>query len=768
MPRFLQLTVLSLGLLFSAFFVGTSFAAAPVGKKHLYKKVQGRDLALYVTKPEAWKPTDRRPAIVFFHGGAWISGAPGQFTEHSRYFASRGVVCIQVEYRLLNRESKDPPLICVEDARSAMRWIRSRAEQFGIDENRIASAGGSAGGHLAAFLGTVDEKIEKTDAPSVSSRSNAMILFNPVYDNGPGEWGSARVGDRFPELSPAHNLSADDPPAIVFFGSEDSLVSVSTAERFRDRSKEIGLQSELILYEGQPHGFFNHGRDNNKWYIQTVLAADRFLCGLGWLEGPPTLMSTDDKAKQPGEALQTSTEQTPNFIIVFCDDMGYADIGPFGAEGYETPHLDRMASEGMKFTDFYVGRSFCTPSRAALLTGCIPTRVGIGGNFGPKSKTGLSPDEMTIAEILKTKGYATACFGKWHLGHRPEFLPPSQGFDEYFGIPYSNDMWPFHPNVRHLPMEQRIQRWPHLPLYEGLEVINPKIMPEDQVDLTKRLFQRAVDFISTHREEPFFIYLPSPQPHVPLFASSEFQGSTERGLYGDVISEIDSGMGQIFAALKSNEVDSNTCVIFTSDNGPWLLYGDHAGKAKPLREGKGTNFEGGFRVPCLMRWPDRIPADQICREVAGTIDLLPTIAALTNARLPKKKLDGKVISELMEGKPDAKSPHDYFYHYDGRHRLIAVRSGRWKLLFPHAFSSPTPGTGGIPGSANRKEIELALFDLRDDVGETTNVIEQHPEIAARLQRAAEQMRQDLGDGEGDAPGRRPLGQPVTRVPTAAR
>ncbi|MBC8353313.1 MAG: sulfatase [Planctomycetes bacterium] len=452
------------------------------------------------------------------------------------------------------------------------------------------------------------------------------------------------------------------------------------------------------------------------------------------------------------------SKRLPNFVIIFCDDMGYADIGPFGAEGYETPHLDRMASEGIKFTDFYVGRSFCSPSRAALMTGCIPTRVGVGGNFGPKSTTGLNPEEMTIAEVLKQKDYATACFGKWHLGHQPKFLPPNQGFDEYFGIPYSNDMWPYHPGVRHLPMEQRIKRWPHLPLYEGLKVINPQVMPEDQVHLTTRLFERAVKFIDEHSEEPFFVYLPSPQPHVPLFVSDKYKDKTERGLFGDVISEIDWGVGQIVGALKKNGIDENTCVVFTSDNGPWLSYGDHAGSAKPLREGKGTNFEGGFRVPCVMRWPGRISAGKTSGEIAGTIDLLPTFARLADAPLPSKTIDGKDIADLMFDKVGAKTPHDVFYHYDGGNRLMALRSGKWKLMFAHSYNSPLPGEGGIPGKGQRKNLELSLFDLESDIGETTNVADQHPEVAERLQRYAEQMRGDLGQGQEVGPGRRPIGR----------
>ncbi len=470
-----------------------------------------------------------------------------------------------------------------------------------------------------------------------------------------------------------------------------------------------------------------------------------FACGVLVLLSPPTAAA--------------QSERLPNFVIIFCDDMGYGDIGPFGADGYPTPHLDQMAREGMKFTDFYVGRSFCTPSRAALMTGCIPTRVGIGGNFGPRSRTGLNPAEMTIAEVLKQRGYATACFGKWHLGHLPEFLPTNQGFDEYFGIPYSNDMWPYHPNVVHLPMAKRVKTWPDLPLYEGTTVINPAVTAADQVQLTTRLFERANQFITAHRQQPFFLYLPSPQPHVPLFVSEKYLGVSQRGLFGDVISEIDWGVGEIFKTLRECELESRTCVVFTSDNGPWLLYGDHAGSAGPLREGKGTNFDGGFRVPCLMRWPGKIPAGKVCREVTGTIDLLPTFARLTGAELPLAIIDGHDISPLMFGVAGAQSPHEFFYHYDGGNRLMALRSGKWKLMFPQDYSSPIGGSGGWPGKGQRKHIELSLFDLENDIGETTNVADQHPDVVARLTAAAQQMRERLGHGPQQAgTERRPLGQ----------
>jgi arylsulfatase A len=316
----------------------------------------------------------------------------------------------------------------------------------------------------------------------------------------------------------------------------------------------------------------------------------------------------------------------PNIIVVFTDDQGYADVGCFGAKGYETPNLDRMAAEGVRFTDFHVSSAVCSASRAALLTGCYHARVSIHGALGPGAKYGLHTNEMTIAEVLKQKGYATGMAGKWHLGHLPQFLPVRQGFDEYLGLPYSNDMWPYHP-------EAKKGTYPPLPLIEGDKTIDPEITPEEQRNLTTWYVERAVKFIEKHKDQPFFFYLAHSMPHVPLFVSDKFQGKSKQGLYGDVIMEIDWGIGEILKALKRHGLDDNTLVIFTSDNGPWLSYGEHAGSAGSLREGKGTSWEGGTRVPFIARWPGRIPAGKVQDQPAMTIDLLPTLATLAGARL---------------------------------------------------------------------------------------------------------------------------------------
>ncbi len=446
-----------------------------------------------------------------------------------------------------------------------------------------------------------------------------------------------------------------------------------------------------------------------------------------------------------------SEASKPNFIIIFCDDMGYADIGPFGAEGYETPHLNRMAEEGMVFTDFHVGYAVCSPSRAAINTGSYPKRISVNGNFGPTSKTGLHPDEWTIADVLKQENYATACFGKWHLGHEPEFLPTNQGYDEFYGIPYSHDMWELHPE------NGTRYNFPILPLYEGTQVIKKQLTPEDQKYHTRNITSRTVQFIETNKKQPFFIYLPHPMPHVPLYTTDSFAGKTERGAYGDVIEEIDWSVGQILNALDEHGIRENTLVVFTSDNGPWLRYGDHGGSAGPLREGKGTFFEGGYRVPGIMSWPGKIKKGVINDKFASTIDLLPTFAHLAGAQLPKNRpIDGENIAPLLMGK----EPPNYsrgFLYWSGR-RLSAVRGGKWKLVFPGSYTVWEVGGGGLPGHERLSEtIELSLFNLDTDVGETTNVIDQYPNVVARLQKFAGSARLDLGDGQTSGRGVRPLG-----------
>lgn len=439
-----------------------------------------------------------------------------------------------------------------------------------------------------------------------------------------------------------------------------------------------------------------------------------------------------------GASVDAADSRTPNIVIIFTDDQGYADVGCYGAQGFKTPHIDRMASEGMKFNSFYVSQAVCGASRASLLTGCYANRIGMLGAPSHATKHGIHGDELLLSELCKQQGYATAAFGKWHLGHHPPFLPLQNGFDEYFGLPYSNDMWPYHP--------ERPNAFPDLPMYLGNDVVNPKVTPDDQVHLTTWYTERAVQFIESKRDQPFFLYVAHSMPHVPLFVSDRFHGKSEQGLYGDVIMEIDWSVGEILNALKRHGIDDKTLVIFTSDNGPWLSYGNHAGSAVPLREGKGTTWEGGVRVPCLTRWPGKIPAGTVCDELAATIDVLPTVAHLINGTLPDHPIDGKNIWPLMTGAADAKSPHDYYCYYWGN-ELQAIRSGDWKLHFPHAYRSLTgaPGRDGHPAGYTQQKTDLALFHLKDDIGETTDVKDAHPKIVAQLMKFADQAREELGD-----------------------
>jgi arylsulfatase A len=443
---------------------------------------------------------------------------------------------------------------------------------------------------------------------------------------------------------------------------------------------------------------------------------------------------TPARAAQP----EAAASRPPNIVVIFADDLGYADIGPFHtgepARRPLTPSLDRMAAEGMRLTQFYVAQAVCSASRAALLTGMYPNRIGIRGALDHTAPRGLSRDETTIAELLRGRGYATAGFGKWHLGHQPPYLPKQHGFDEYFGLPYSNDMWPRHP--------QRKDHYPPLPLIDGDEVVE---RDPDQRQLTRRYTERAVRFIERHRDRPFFLYLPHTMPHVPIYASADFEGKSGRGLYGDVIAEIDWSVGEILRAIASSGLDERTLVIFTSDNGPWMSYGNHAGSPGPFRESKGTTFEGGVRVPFLARWPGRIPRGAVSNEPAMTIDLLPTIAGLAGAALPERPIDGRDIWPMLAGTPGARSPHEALYFYWGN-ELHAVRSGRWKLHLAHPYQSlDTAGHDGAPGRYVTRQQPQALYDLDADSGEKVDVAAANPAVVAQLQALAERAREDLGD-----------------------
>ena len=422
----------------------------------------------------------------------------------------------------------------------------------------------------------------------------------------------------------------------------------------------------------------------------------------------------------------SAAEAKPNFVIIFTDDQGYGDLGCFGSTKIKTPNLDRMSDEGRKFTDFLVASPVCTPSRAALLTGSYPKRIGMHQHvLFPGATKGLNPSEHTIADHLKGQGYATACFGKWHLGDNPETLPRKNGFDTYFGIPYSNDM--NHPDNKGKTRMTSDELWEdqsstltqwNTPLIKDETIVE---LPVDQRTITRRYTDHAIEFITEHKDAPFFVYLPHSMPHIPLYVPEDAYDPDPQNAYTCVIEHIDAEVGRLMDTIRDLDLSENTYVIFTSDNGPWLRFKNHGGSAGPLRAGKGTTFEGGQRVPCIMWAPGRIPAGTECDTLATTLDILPTIAALTGKPLPTdRKIDGLDVTALLHDTAQ-KSPREEFLHYSSRGALEGIRQGNWKLLVK---------------SKNQK-VETLLFDLSTDLGEKTNLAKKHPDkvksLTARMQ-----------------------------------
>lgn len=426
--------------------------------------------------------------------------------------------------------------------------------------------------------------------------------------------------------------------------------------------------------------------------------------------------------------VQAQESGTPNFIIIFTDDQGYQDIGCFGSPKIKTPNLDRMAENGTRFTSFYSANSVCSPSRASLLTGCYPPRTGITSVLFPRDKHGLKEGVVTIAQMLKQKGYATMCVGKWHLGHRPMHLPTEKGFDAYYGIPYSNDMT-IDRNAaladdivlrQGFTLERIKKENPsknNVPLMRNKEVIE---YPADQALLTKRYTEESVKFIKANKDKPFFLYLPHTMPHIPLYASEEFKGKSERGLYGDTIEEIDWSTGEILKTLDELQISERTLVVYTSDNGPWNLPGGRGGSAAPLRGFKFSTFEGGMRVPCIMQWPGNVPAAKVSDGIMSTIDMYPTIARLAGISTDDQTLDGLDMTEFITGK--SKSPRREYCYFKGK-RIEALRSDRWK----------------IRKTGNR----VALYDLHDDIAEKKNLSPQNSELVDRLLKKMAELQESI-------------------------
>ena len=428
---------------------------------------------------------------------------------------------------------------------------------------------------------------------------------------------------------------------------------------------------------------------------------------------------------------------SPNIIFVLTDDLGFNDLSSYGSTIIHTPNLDKLASEGALLNSYYSPQAVCSASRASILTGSYPNRIGFSGALGPNSKKGINPNELLISEMLKDKGYKTAAYGKWHLGDNKKFLPTRHGFDDFYGILYSNDMWPFHAEYP--------DSYPDLMLYDKETPI--KVL-EDQSNLTKDLTTKSVEFIEKNKNNPFFLYLAHPQPHVPLFASSDFKGKSENGLYTDVIQEIDHSVGAIMKALKDNDLEDNTIVVFTSDNGPWLSYGEHAGSTGIYKEGKGTTWEGGQRVPCIVWYPNEIKPNTVISAPLMGIDWLPTFASVTNSKLSENKIDGKNIWEVLINKTD-KSPHEALFFYYHVNSLHAVRYGDWKMYFPHRYRTLNGRKGRNDGSPIKYQYvnleKMELYNLVEDPSETKNIFDQQPEIAKKIEKLADIKRDEIGD-----------------------
>jgi arylsulfatase A-like enzyme len=452
---------------------------------------------------------------------------------------------------------------------------------------------------------------------------------------------------------------------------------------------------------------------------------------------------------QPKSDSRNEREKRPNVVLILMDDMGYGDLECYGGFPYHTPNLNKLAAEGMRFTNYYAAQAVCSASRASLLTGCYPNRVGISGALMPDSRIALHGDEETLPELLRESGYATGMVGKWHLGQKQPFLPLQNGFEEYHGLPYSNDMWPV--DYDGLPVHDTSlwqSRYPPLPLIEGNEPVRYIRTLDDQSGLTKYYTDQSVDFIRRNKNKPFFLYLAQSMPHVPIAASPAFRGKSSEGLYGDVMEEIDASIGTILRTLEENGLTKNTLVIFTSDNGPWLTFGNHAGNTGGLREGKGTAWEGGLRVPCIIKYPNIVPPGTVSNQIMASMDFLPTIVKICGARLPSRKIDGLDISPLFARNNKAIIRDEFAYYYD-KNSLKAIRKGRWKLVFKarsQTYKTITAiGADGHPGKYASIDVEPGLYDLRTDPGETLDVKDRHPDIVKELNMLAEKYREELGD-----------------------
>lgn len=727
------------------------------------------DLRIFLPPGHA-AANDRRPAAIFFHGGGWQGGNPGQFYAQCRYLALRGMVTASVRYRLI-KEFKTTPKECVEDAKSAVRWVRGHAAELGIDPDRIAVGGASAGGHLAAATALVDGFDSEGDNLDTSCRPDALILFNPVFDNGPDGFGHKLVRNYWQRISPIDNVDAKAPPAIVMLGSNDQILPVATAERFEHLMTEQGVRCDTHVYEGRQHAFFNLYKDKRD-FADTVVKVDRFLASLGFLDGEPTLKLDSpelDTAHAVGRAPAAAPSGAPNIVYILADDLGYGDLSHAGGLA-PTPHCDRLAAEGMRFTDAHTSSSVCTPTRYGILTGRYNWRsrkkAGVLSGFSPPL---ISEARVTVGDFLQQRGYHTGMVGKWHLGIGWQKLPqgvqagPVQasgkspqkqregweydysqaavtpvhaGFDTFFGIAASLDMPPYvyirdDRAVAVPTVEKAFHR--RGPAAEDFEAIN--CLRDFAAESRAYIAQRAET-----PETPFFLYLPLTSPHTPIVPAKQWLGKSGIGDYGDFLMETDWVLGEVLAELQAQGIDDNTVVIFTADNGcsPAADIGAQISKGhKPNGDWRGHKadiFEGGHRVPFLVRWPAKVAPGTVSASTICTTDFFATAADLVGA---VEGIADSVAEDSFSFLPDllgtGKTARATTIHHS-INGSFALREGKWKLIF-------CPGSGGWSKPAPGKHDELLaglapvqLYDLDADPAETTNLQAEHPELVDRLMR----------------------------------
>ena len=716
-----------------------TFGSNVIGE--VYKHASGDDLWIYRFQPDHHDPSiDCCPAVVFFFGGGWNGGSVHQFEKHAAYLAQRGIVAFLADYRVKNRQGTSPDA-CVRDGKSAIRWIRANAARLGVDPERIGAGGGSAGGHVAAATGICNGFEDPADRNrETSSKPNALLLFNPVYDNGPDGYGHSRIKEHFPAISPAHNITPDDPPTLVFLGSNDKLIPVSAAEKFDADLKKAGITSSLHIYKGEPHGFFNEGK-SQRCCVDTILKMDQFLGGLGWLEGEP------HRAALRG--LLSDKPTTPNIVFIMCDDLGYGDVHCLNTQygKIQTPHIDTLAAEGMTFTDAHSGSAVCTPTRYGLLTGrhCWRTKLqhGVVQGFAPCL---IADGRPTVASFLHAKGYKTALIGKWHLNYQykdqstgvflkrnKNKLPPvgatipdgplAHGFDFFHGFHHSRDM--------------------------DAVVENTKVIGhDDAVTMLPRLAEQSVRYIEHAAADarPFFLYVPLSSPHTPIVPSDAWKGKSGISDYADFVMQTDDVVGQIINAIDTNNLAEETIVIFTSDNGCSKAADiDELAKkghrvSGPYRGSKADLWEGGHRVPFFARWSGELPPRSHTSQTICITDFFATLADLLIDDIPDKAAEDSVsFLSAFYGQPIVTDRTGLIHSSISGH--FGYRMDHWKLLLAR-------GSGGwtAPKESAAKQQELPayqLYNMATDPTESQNLGSEQRDIAHKMYTL---LRSDIEQG----------------------